>query len=68
MEAKVITPKEVKSLIEHGQSVRFLDVRNDQAWAESDRKLPGAIRLPADEALARADEIPKDLLTVAYCT
>jgi len=68
MEPKAITPKEVKELIERGQQVTLLDVRNDQAWSESDKKLPGALRMPVDEALARVDEIPKDSVTVAYCT
>ena len=68
MEPRAITPKEVKELIERGEQVALLDVRNDQAWSESDKKLPGALRIPVDEALARADEISKDGVTVAYCT
>ena len=68
MEAKAITPKEVKDLIEHGRQVTLIDVRNDQAWSESDRKLPGALRVRADEVLARADEISKDTVSVTYCT
>jgi rhodanese-related sulfurtransferase len=68
MEAKAITPKEVKDLIERGQQVTLIDVRNDQAWSESDKKLPGALRLRSDEALARADEIPKDGIAITYCT
>ena len=68
MEPKAISPKEVRDLIEHGKKVTFIDCRNADAWSHSDQQLPGAIRIPTDETLARADEIPKDGVAVSYCT
>jgi rhodanese-related sulfurtransferase len=49
-------------------SFAFVDSRNPQAWAESDRKLPNAIRVPANELDQHLDEIPKDRAVITYCT
>ena len=51
-----------------GEQFAFIDTRNTQAWAESDVKLPGAIRLPVDKLEEHISEIPKDRPIVAYCT
>ena len=39
-----------------------------QAWGEADAKLPGAVRVPADEADAHLSEIPRDRAVITYCT
>ena len=59
---------EVRQRLDRGEPVVFLDVRNPQAWASSDVKLPGAIRIPLDELPERAGELPRDRPIVAYCT
>jgi hypothetical protein len=41
-----ITVDKVKRRMESGEDFTFIDVRNPQAWAESDAILPKAIRLP----------------------
>lgn len=63
-----ITVDEVKRRLDRGDRVTFLDTRNPTAWAESDRKLLGAIRIPADAVDRHLDEIPKQGLIAAYCT
>ena len=60
--------EEARRLMDSGEPVVFLDVRNPQAWAESDVKLPGAIRIPLDELPARAKELPRRGHVIAYCT
>jgi adenylyltransferase/sulfurtransferase len=63
-----VTAEEVKTRLDRGEPLVFLDVRNPKAWAEVDRKLPGAIRIPLDELPARISEIPKDRAIITYCT
>lgn len=62
------TVREVRDRIDRGQVPVFVDTRNPTAWAESDVKVPGAIRIPLDELEARADSIPKGRPVVTYCT
>ena len=66
-----ITVDELRKRMEKGEDFVVIDTRNPQAWAESDVKLPEAIRAPADN-LDNLDKIlsniPKDKPIVAYCT
>ena len=48
-DAPRITIDELKRRMEAGEDFIFIDTRNPQAWAESDVKLPEAIRVPADK-------------------
>jgi rhodanese-related sulfurtransferase len=68
MESTRVTVDEVKERMERGEQFVFLDTRNPQAWGESDTKLPGAIRVPADEVEQHLDEIPRDRVVITYCT
>lgn len=63
-----MTVGDVQRRLERGERVVFLDSRNPQAWGSAATKLPGAIRVPADEVDAHLDEIPRDGTVVAYCT
>jgi len=62
------TVDELKKRMEAGENFTFIDVRNPQAWAESDVTLPGAIRVPFDKLEENLSEIPKDKPIVTYCT
>jgi len=68
MEATRITTDEVRERLERGEEFTFLDTRNPQAWAESDKKLPHAIRVPAAELDPHLNEIPRDRAVITYCT
>ena len=63
-----ITVDQARRLLDAGEPVVFVDVRNPQAWASSDVKLPGAIRIALDELPARATELPRRGHVVTYCT
>lgn len=63
-----VTADEVKARLDRGEPIAFLDARNPTAWSEADTKLPGALRVPADEAERRLDEVPRDRAVVTYCT
>lgn len=68
MEATRITTDEVRERLDRGEEFTFLDTRNPQAWAESDKKLPHAIRVPAAELDQHLNEIPRDRAVITYCT
>ena len=68
MEATRITTDEVKERMDRGEQFAFVDTRNPKAWAESDKKLPNAIRVPAEELDQHLHEIPKDRAVLTYCT
>ncbi|HEU0185320.1 MAG TPA: rhodanese-like domain-containing protein [Blastocatellia bacterium] len=67
-----VTAEEVMRWMDSGQAVVFVDSRNPQAWSQSKEKLPGAIRIPADEVGRHLSEIPKsaagERYIVTYCT
>lgn len=68
MGATRVTVDEVKERMDRGEQFTFADTRNPQAWGEADTKLPGAIRVPADEVEQHLDEIPRDRAIITYCT
>ena len=67
-DAPRITVDELKRRVEAGEDFVVIDVRNPQAWAESETMLPEAIRLPMGKLEENLSKIPKDRPIVAYCT
>jgi rhodanese-related sulfurtransferase len=68
MAANRISPEEVNARALAGEPIVFVDSRNAKAWGESDRKIPGAVRVPADDVQSHLKEIDRDSTVVAYCT
>ncbi|HEX5833121.1 MAG TPA: rhodanese-like domain-containing protein [Pyrinomonadaceae bacterium] len=68
MEVTRVTVDEVKERLERGEMFTFVDTRNPQAWGEADTKLPGAIRISANEVEQHLDEVPHDRTVITYCT
>jgi rhodanese-related sulfurtransferase len=46
--------------MEAGEDFVLIDVRNPQAWAESDSMLPEAIRVPMDKLEENLPRIPQE--------
>jgi len=67
-DAPRITVDELKKRMEVGETFTVIDVRNPQAWAESDAMLPEAIRVPLDKLEENLPRIPKSRPMVVYCT
>ncbi len=63
-----ISASDAYQLYGSGRPPQFLDVRNPNAWAKSDTRLPRAIRIPLDELESRLDELDRNIPVVAYCT
>jgi rhodanese-related sulfurtransferase len=68
MEATRVTAEEIKERMARGEQFAFVDTRNPQAWGEAETKLPGALRVPADEVDKHLSEIPRDRAVITYCT
>jgi rhodanese-related sulfurtransferase len=68
MEVTRVTVDEVKQRMDRGEMFTFIDTRNPTAWGEADTKLPGALRIPANEVEQHLDEIPHDRTVITYCT
>ncbi len=68
MEATRVTVDEIKERMNRGEQFAFVDTRNPQAWGEAETRLPGAIRVPADEVKQHLNEIPHDRAVITYCT
>jgi len=67
-DAPRITVEELKRRMEAGEDFTVIDVRNPQAWAESDAQIPEAIRVALDELDKNLCRIPKSKPVVVYCT
>jgi len=66
-EAPRIDAADFKKRRAAGEKATVLDVRGASAWDSSDEKIPGAIRMTADQL--RVDPSwPRSQLIVAYCT
>ena len=68
MEATRVTVDEVKQRMDRGEAFTFVDTRNPKAWGEAKTKLPGAIRIPAEDVEDHLNEIPRDRSVITYCT
>ena len=68
MASNKISPEEINARVLAGEPIVFLDARNPNAWSESDRKIPGAIRMTSNDVSSRLDEIDRNSIVVAYCT
>jgi rhodanese-related sulfurtransferase len=63
-----ITVDELRKRMKAGENFTFVDTRNPQAWAQSNEKLPGAIRVPVDTSDENLPNIPTNKPVVTYCT
>src|SRR2546427_13220551 len=68
MASNRISPEEINARALAGEPMVFLDARNANAWGESDREIPGAIRVPADNVESHLDEIDTTATVIVYCT
>ena len=63
-----ITVAELKEKLAKNAPVFIIDSRSQGSWDNSEIKIKGAVRIPADEVEARLGEIPRDREIVVYCT
>lgn len=63
-----IAPEELKRMLDSGEEVLIVDLRDALDFAENPNLIPTARRLPPDELEARHEELPRDRDLVLYCT
>ena len=63
-----ITVDELKEKLAKNAPVFIIDSRSQGSYDNSEIKIKGAVRIPADEIEARLKEIPRDREIVVYCT
>lgn len=63
-----ITANELKQRMDAGEDFTLIDVRNPEAWKQSDTALPEAIRVPLDKWEQNLGRIQKTRPVVTYCT
>jgi len=68
MQATAVSPSEAKEMLDRGEQVVFVDARNPVAWGSSTVKLPGAVRIPADDVDGHVSQLPRGRTAIAYCT
>jgi len=68
MPSNRISPDEANARVLAGEPMVFVDSRNPQAWAKSDRKIPGAVRVPSYDNESHVTEIDRHSTIVVYCT
>jgi len=68
MPSNRISADEANARVLAGEPMVFVDSRNPQAWAKSDRKIPGAVRVPADDVESHDTDIDRHSTIVVYCT
>jgi rhodanese-related sulfurtransferase len=68
MASNRISPEEVNARALAGEPMVFVDSRNEKAWEQSDRKIPGAIRVPASGVESHLKEIDRSATVITYCT
>lgn len=68
MNAPRITKEEFKKKLDNKADITILDVRNPHDYAESNIKIPGAVRIPLAELPDRVKELDPAKEVIAYCT
>ena len=68
MASNRISSEEVNARALAGEPMVFVDSRNEKAWKESDRKIPGAIRVPTADIESHLNEIDRNATVITYCT
>jgi rhodanese-related sulfurtransferase len=68
MEATRVTIDEIRERLDRGEEFTFVDARNSQSWSAAQTKLPGAIRVPAEEVEQHLAEISHERTVITYCS
>jgi rhodanese-related sulfurtransferase len=68
MASNRMSPEEVNARALAGEPIVFVDTRNAKAWAESDQKIPHAIRATSDDIESHTSDIDRDATVITYCT
>lgn len=68
MASDKISADEANARVLAGEPIVFIDARSPVAWDESDRKIPGAIRITADHIESGVDQVQRTATVIIYGT
>jgi rhodanese-related sulfurtransferase len=68
MEPERITVSDVNLRMDRGEKLFFVDSRSPASWSSSSVKIPGSVRITAEDMINHLDEMPHDLTIITYCT
>jgi rhodanese-related sulfurtransferase len=68
MEVSRVTVDEVRTRLERGEPLVFVDARSAESWGKSESQIPGSVRVPPDDVAAHADDVPRGQAVITYCT
>lgn len=68
MDTPRISKEELKEKLDRGERLVILDIRNSIDYGRSDKKLPGAQRIPLGEIEKAASSLDRETEVVTYCT
>ena len=68
MASDKISADEANARVLAGEPIIFIDARRPEAWGESDRKIPRAIRITGDHIESGADEVQRSATVIVYST
>ncbi|HEX2570929.1 MAG TPA: rhodanese-like domain-containing protein [Polyangia bacterium] len=68
MDVPRLSPQELNAFLRQGEPVTLIDARKQEAWAHSDRQLPGALRLEPEHVADALGAIPQRKAIVVYCS
>jgi rhodanese-related sulfurtransferase len=63
-----LSAAEVKGRMDRGERFAFVDARSSQELNESNRRLPGAVRMTAAEVDRNISVVPQGRTIITYCT
>lgn len=63
-----VTPDELKCMLDAGEDVTILDLRNALEFEREALKIPSAIRMSLQDVEARHEEIPRERDIILYCS
>lgn len=63
-----VEPRDLKRMMDDGQSVFIVDLRHPLDYLPDPRTLPGALSLTPDKLVQQSDRIPRDQEIVLFCT
>lgn len=59
---------EIENRLSKGEDMTIVDARSPEAWASSDIKAGGAIRIPPDDVEKHIADVKRDSYVLVYCT
>ena len=62
-----VTVDEVRTRLDRGEPLVFVDARNAEAWSKAQTQIPDSIGVP-DEVAGHVESVPRGRAIITYCT